>query len=214
MPNFAGPALRAAASTRASSASLWSENRPRQPCVMRPCRSTCVASMTTSPAPEFASCPRWIRCQSLAQPSSAEYWHIGETAIRLGICNSASESGENNALLMMTSGKCAVRNGSALLDGFQIGDDGTDIVGLKAVFRHGRMARHDAFGQRLFQRFDRVPLAERAEGGRLLQRALAGFVGRVAFAAILLQQGLALREIVGRRCRSNQGCEQHHDRHE
>src|SRR4029079_12063000 len=37
----------------------------------------------TRPAPEFASMPRWPRCQSLALPSSALYWHIGETTMRL-----------------------------------------------------------------------------------------------------------------------------------
>ena len=50
---------------------------------MRPRGSTAVASMQTSPAPPTARLPRCTRCQSLANPSSEEYWHMGETAIRL-----------------------------------------------------------------------------------------------------------------------------------
>ena len=38
---------------------------------MRPRRSTAVASTTTSPAPEYASCERCCRCQSVAEPSLA-----------------------------------------------------------------------------------------------------------------------------------------------
>src|ERR1051326_9507898 len=51
---------------------------------MRPSRVTPVASTTTMPGPDSASCPRWIRCQSVIAPSSAEYWHIGETTMRFG----------------------------------------------------------------------------------------------------------------------------------
>src|SRR5881394_196454 len=36
------------------------------------------------PGPDSASWPRWMRCQSFIAPSSAEYWHIGETTMRLG----------------------------------------------------------------------------------------------------------------------------------
>src|SRR5262245_30842354 len=57
---------------------------PRHLCVMRPMRSTAVASTTTMPARATANCIRCARCQSVALPSSAEYWHIGETAMRLG----------------------------------------------------------------------------------------------------------------------------------
>src|ERR1700675_5214989 len=58
---------------------------------MRAERSTWVASTTTSAAPELASMPRCIKCQSLAQPSSAEYWHIGETTMRLASSRPANE---------------------------------------------------------------------------------------------------------------------------
>jgi hypothetical protein len=69
---------------RAIAASLWSLYSPVQPWVMRPSRVTLVFSTTKSPAPEQAKLPRWTRCQSVMLPSSAEYWHIGETTIRLG----------------------------------------------------------------------------------------------------------------------------------
>src|SRR5688500_17120570 len=51
---------------------------------MRPSRVTPVASTTSMPGPDSASWPRWIRCQSVMQPSSAEYGHVGETTARLG----------------------------------------------------------------------------------------------------------------------------------
>ena len=53
------------------------------PGVMRPCAVTAVASTKTSPAPPTARLPRWTRCQSSANPSTEEYWHIGETTMRL-----------------------------------------------------------------------------------------------------------------------------------
>src|SRR6185437_2611029 len=66
-----------------SAASLASLYSPRQPCVMRPVCSTAVASIIRSPAPDTASEPRCCICQSLALPSSALYWHIGDTTMRL-----------------------------------------------------------------------------------------------------------------------------------
>src|SRR5436190_16042476 len=50
---------------------------------MRPRRSTPVASTVIIPAPDMARVIQCWRCQSVAEPSSAEYWHIGETATRL-----------------------------------------------------------------------------------------------------------------------------------
>src|SRR5262249_10932063 len=52
-------------------------------------------SMKTSPAPPIARLPRWTRCQSLANPSTLEYWHIGETATRLRNVTLRMVSGEN-----------------------------------------------------------------------------------------------------------------------
>src|SRR5262249_26562671 len=67
---------------------------------MRPRRSMPVASTTTSAAPELASMPRWLMCQSDATPSSALYWHMGETTMRFASSRSASLMGENRALVM------------------------------------------------------------------------------------------------------------------
>src|SRR5688572_28978439 len=57
---------------------------------MRPRRSTAVASTKTMPAPPCANLPRCTRCQSPTWPSFAEYWHIGETTMRLRACTSRS----------------------------------------------------------------------------------------------------------------------------
>src|SRR2546423_14363471 len=68
---------------------------------MRPCRSTSVISATTRPAPELASMPRWVRCQSEATPSLALYWHMGDTTMRLASARSASLIGEKSALMFV-----------------------------------------------------------------------------------------------------------------
>ena len=60
---------------------------------MRPIGSTAVASITSSPAPDMANWPRCARCQSVARPSSAEYWHIGAITIRLGSSSERSLKG-------------------------------------------------------------------------------------------------------------------------
>src|SRR6266850_8463655 len=57
---------------------------PRSCGLMRPSAVTAVASVITSAAPPTAREPRWTRCQSLANPSWLEYWHIGETTMRWG----------------------------------------------------------------------------------------------------------------------------------
>src|SRR5215471_16619087 len=100
MPNLATPIRRQLSTTRLSAASFASEYSPRQPWVIRPNCSTCVASTIKRPAPELASMPRWVKCQSLAQPSSALYWHIGDTTMRLSTSRPANASGENKALVM------------------------------------------------------------------------------------------------------------------
>src|SRR5712691_3136442 len=67
---------------------------PRSPGVMRPCAVTAVASVITSPAPPTARDPRCTRCQSWANPSSLEYSHMGETAMRLRRVTPRIVSGE------------------------------------------------------------------------------------------------------------------------
>ncbi len=76
--------LRTEARIGFSAASVASFHRPRQPGVMRPIASTWVASMQNIAAPDSASVLICVKCQSLASPFSAEYWHIGATMMRLG----------------------------------------------------------------------------------------------------------------------------------
>ena len=49
---------------------------------IRPSGETAVASEMTIDAPPTALLPRCTKCQSLANPSTDEYWHIGDTTIR------------------------------------------------------------------------------------------------------------------------------------
>lgn len=67
---------------------------------MRPRRSTSVISTVTMPAPDIARFIQWWRCQSLAEPSSAEYWHIGATAMRLGKLKPSSVIGWKSDVVM------------------------------------------------------------------------------------------------------------------
>ena len=66
---------------------------------MRPIASTWVASMQNIAAPDSASVLIWVKCQSLASPFSAEYWHIGATMMRLASARSRNLIGENRALM-------------------------------------------------------------------------------------------------------------------
>ena len=84
-----------------------------QPWVMRPRRSTCVASTMTRPAPELASMPRWARCQSVAVPSSALYWHIGDTTMRLVNSTLPSLMGVKRADMRFLAG--AATDGPAII---------------------------------------------------------------------------------------------------
>src|SRR5690242_4598408 len=55
---------------------------PRSEAVMRPSGDMAEASCMTSAAPPTARLPRCTRCQSLAKPSTEEYWHMGEMTMR------------------------------------------------------------------------------------------------------------------------------------
>ena len=66
---------------------------------MRPMASTWVASMQNIAAPDSASELIWVKCQSLASPFSDEYWHIGETMMRLASFRSRNWIGENRLLM-------------------------------------------------------------------------------------------------------------------
>src|ERR1700758_1984294 len=41
-----------------------------------------------------------VKCQSVAEPSSAEYWHIGETMMRLARLRPRNSIGANRALIL------------------------------------------------------------------------------------------------------------------
>src|SRR5262252_6516221 len=73
---------------------------------MRPSGRTAVASMVSSAAPEIARWPRWMTCQSVMHPSTAEYWHIGAMTIRFASSRWPTRSGVNNALMrdLLTDG--------------------------------------------------------------------------------------------------------------
>ena len=64
---------------------------------MRPMAEVCVASVNTKPGPAIALAPRFWMCQSSPSPSSALYWHIGETAMRLRAVTDRKAIGWNNS---------------------------------------------------------------------------------------------------------------------
>src|SRR5882724_11985934 len=68
---------------------------PVQPGEIRPSGDTSVISVNTSPAPPMALAPRWTRCQSLGVPSTAQYWHIGDTTTRFRSSTSRNRNGVN-----------------------------------------------------------------------------------------------------------------------
>jgi hypothetical protein len=67
--------------------------------VIRPIASTPVASMQNIAAPDNASELIWLKCQSVASPFLAEYWHIGATMMRLGRVRLRSFMGVKRALM-------------------------------------------------------------------------------------------------------------------
>src|SRR2546425_5940141 len=69
---------------------------PVHPGEMRPSRETSVISVNTRAAPPIALAPRCTRCQSLGVPSSAQYWHIGDTTTRFASSRSRSRNGVNS----------------------------------------------------------------------------------------------------------------------
>jgi hypothetical protein len=81
---------------RSSAASLASEYSPRQAGVIRPSGVTAVISTITIPAPDNDSEHKCCRCQSFAEPSTALYWHIGDTAMRLARTRPPMVIGENS----------------------------------------------------------------------------------------------------------------------
>ncbi len=82
------------------------------------------------------------------------------------------------------------------LDGLQVRDDGTDIAGVKAEFRHIWVARHNTFPQRFFQRLDRITLTESTERRSKFIRTLAASGDGVAHRTVFVQQLLAALEFL------------------
>src|SRR6185369_15904340 len=62
---------------------------------MRPSGVTAAASVKTSPAPPTARVARWTKCHSFAKPSREEYWHMGETPMRLRTVMSRRRNSSN-----------------------------------------------------------------------------------------------------------------------
>ena len=84
------------AAQRASGAMNLSSHRPVSPTVPQPLRATLVDSMMTRPAPPCAYLPALTRCQSVAKPSTAEYWCMGATTTRFLRRTPRISSGENS----------------------------------------------------------------------------------------------------------------------
>src|ERR1700749_4443517 len=84
---------------------------------MRPMASTWVASMQNIAAPDSARLLMWVKCQSLAEPSSAEYWHIGDTMMRLDKVRPRRVIGVKSLLLGMIRGRDLRGNDGVILNG-------------------------------------------------------------------------------------------------
>src|SRR3977135_1114657 len=67
---------------------------------MRPSAVTADASVITSAAPPTARDPRCTRCQSDANPSVLEYWHIGDTTTRWGSVRPRVTNGSKSEVIL------------------------------------------------------------------------------------------------------------------
>src|SRR6478752_5538113 len=74
---------------------------PRSCGLMRPSGVTALASVITSAAPPTARVPRWTKCQSFENPSTLEYWHIGDTTMRLASVSERSGSGSRRCDILL-----------------------------------------------------------------------------------------------------------------
>src|ERR1700731_4355388 len=82
--------------------------------------------MVSNAAPESARWPRWMRCQSVMQPLTAEYWHIGAMTMRLGNSRVPTRSGVNSALMPISPFLCGT------------GWSGVGWVNADAIFHRAR----------------------------------------------------------------------------
>src|SRR5215475_11642395 len=97
-PSLATPYCRQKSCTRLSAFSLSSDHMPAHRGEMRPCGLTSVISVITKPAQPSDILPRCIRCQSLAEPLSELYWHMGDTTTRFANVSPRIVMGENKTL--------------------------------------------------------------------------------------------------------------------
>ena len=103
----ATPCSRYMAAIRAKP-SIWpSFHNPVQPWVMRPSRVTAVASTKAAPNPPSANLAWCRKCQSCTAPSTAWYWHIGETTMRLRSSRPRRRSGVNSSGVNAYSAACS-----------------------------------------------------------------------------------------------------------
>ena len=72
-----------------------------------------------------------------------------------------------------------------------------DLIGVELKFRHIGMAGHDAFGERLAQRFDRITVMQRSKRRGSREFARRDPIDRVASGAMFDRKGLA--PLFGRR---------------
>ena len=79
----AGANWRARLSLSFRAASVRSSHNPKQAGVILASGVTAVASIINNAAPLLSRLPQCIKCQSVASPLEAEYWHMGATTIRL-----------------------------------------------------------------------------------------------------------------------------------
>ena len=91
-------ALRGTNRAMRASVGLRVEPDPVSSGEMRPRASTAVASAMTSAAPPTARLPRCTRCHVVGNPSTREYWHIGETTIRFRSVNPPRTKGSNRCM--------------------------------------------------------------------------------------------------------------------
>src|SRR5882757_83500 len=100
---------------RPSGSTKASSQIPRSPTVPQPRRSTLVDSTTTRPAPPAANFPAFIRCQSVGNPFTAEYWCIGGTTMRLRSSTPRMLSGENSNTSLMADPRADLVNRGILM---------------------------------------------------------------------------------------------------
>ena len=91
---------------RAQASACSSFQMPASSGLMRPSGTTAAASVVTRPKPPVAWRPRLTRCQSVGTPScfDTEYWHIGESQMRLRAVRPRRVRGSRREVTCETTG--------------------------------------------------------------------------------------------------------------